>query len=85
MPSPSPNRVNMLKEEWKKDTYAERLLGRKIFIVCEETFLLLTSSNVKHIEATEVIELRSSQEEADTRIVLHCKHMLLNCHLIQQL
>ena len=29
----------------------------------------------KHTEATEVVEVRSSQEEADTRIVLHCKHM----------
>ena len=67
--------INLLKEEWKKDTYAERLLGRKIFVVCEETCLLLTSSEGKHTEATDVVELRSSQEEADTRIVLHCKHM----------
>ena len=36
--------INVLKEEWKKDTYAERLLGRKIFVACEETCLLLTSS-----------------------------------------
>ena len=54
---------------------AERLLGRKIFIACEETCLLLTSSDGQHTEAAEVVELRSSQEEADTRIVLHCKHM----------
>ena len=44
--------------------YAERLSGRKIFIVCEETCLLLTSSDGKH--ATDVVELRSSQEVADT-------------------
>ena len=67
--------INLLKEEWKKDTYAERLLGRKIFVACEETCLLLTSSGGKHTDATEVVELQSSQEEADTRIVLHCKHM----------
>ena len=67
--------INLLKKEWKKDTYAERLLGRKIFVVSEETCLLLTSSDGKHTEATDVVELRSSQEEADTRIVLHCKHM----------
>ena len=36
---------------------------------------MLTSSDGKHTEATEVVELRSSQEEADTRIVLHCKHI----------
>ena len=45
------------------------------FVVYEETCLLLTSSDDKHTEATEVVELRSSQEEADTPIVLHCKHM----------
>ena len=32
--------INLLKEEWEKDTYAERLLGRKIFVACEETCLL---------------------------------------------
>ena len=51
------------------------MLGRKIFVACEETDLLLTSSDGKHTEATEVVELQSSQEKADTQIVLHCKHM----------
>ena len=51
------------------------MLGRKIFIVCEKTCLLLTSSDGKHTDANEVVELQSSQEEADTRIVLHCKRM----------
>ena len=84
-PPPPSLGIRSVKRRVEERHVCRKVVRKECFVVCEETYLLLTSSDGKHTEATEVVELRSSQEEADTLIVLHCKHMAaelsasLNC------
>ena len=64
--------TKFLLKEWQSDRYAARLCGRTIFFVCEQDCTCLTSEDRLTVKATSVLELVSNQEEADTRIVLHC-------------
>jgi len=45
-----------------------------VFFVCEEQCILLQSEDGKRVSSTEIRSLFSSQEEADTRIILHCMY-----------
>lgn len=58
-----------LAEEWKQDKY-RRMLGSKVlFVACEEKCHMISAESAYVIE-----DLKSTQEEADTRIVLHMAH-----------
>ena len=46
-----------------------------VVFVCREDCICLTSSNGVLIEARPEEDLFSSQEEADTRMILHCQHI----------
>jgi len=64
--------TKFLLKEWQSDRYAARLCDRTIFFICEQDCTCLTSEDGLTVKATSVLELVSNQEEADTRIVLHC-------------
>ena len=59
-------------DEWQKDTYVKRLHGRELFFVFSEECYCLTSTDSESVDVTLAGDLPSSQEEADTRMILHC-------------
>ncbi|KAK3741562.1 hypothetical protein QZH41_002944 [Actinostola sp. cb2023] len=63
--------IRFLAEEWKKEKYKEMLerRGKIMYVTCEDKCWKITGENVE-----EVPELFSSQEEADTRLLLHAVH-----------
>ena len=66
--------IDLLLREWEQDIYARKLLHRSIFFVCRDTCILLSSEDGVTTDSIPVHELSSSQEEADTKIILHCMH-----------
>ncbi|KAK3735621.1 hypothetical protein QZH41_007397 [Actinostola sp. cb2023] len=62
---------NFLLEEWKNDRFAEKLQGREVVVVCEEKAVCLTSVNDQQTVSEEMLELCSTQEEGDTKMILH--------------
>lgn len=67
--------LRLLFEQWKSDKYAKHLEGRRIYYVLGEMCYCLTSSNGTVVDLVPEQTLFSSQEEADTRIILHCLHI----------
>ena len=55
--------------------YAKRLHGRDIYFAISEQCYHLTSTDAETVEVSTVDALATSQEEADTRIILHCMHI----------
>ncbi|XP_041373542.1 uncharacterized protein LOC121386637 [Gigantopelta aegis] len=70
--------IHFLLDEWKKDKYGSKLLGKKVLFVCENKYISLSNSDGTHTVSEEVEELISTQEEADTKIILHCVHIAFN-------
>lgn len=70
--------IQFLLEEWKKDKYAMKLKDRAVFFVHGIDCTCITSSDGLITEAKIVQDLKSTQEEADTRIILHLLHMAHN-------
>ena len=66
--------TKLLLEEWQKDRYAPKLYKHELFFVCEERCVCLTSLDGHNVNCIPVQELTSYQEEADTRMILHCVH-----------
>ena len=64
--------INLLLEQWKTEKYASKLVDRTIYYVCAEKVYRLTSEDGTSVSANLEESLCSSQEEADTRIILHC-------------
>ena len=71
--------IQLLLDEWQKDTYANKLVGRKLFFVCGEQCFCLSSEDGESVTKELQADLCSSQEEADTRIILHCLHISRTC------
>ena len=72
------NKMNLTKfllQEWKTNKFAPKLHGRTIMFVCEDTCTKLTSVDGLTTLSEQVLELCSDQEEADTKIILHCLHI----------
>ena len=67
--------IKLLLDEWQKDTYANRLVGKKLFFVCGEECFCLSSGDGESVTKQFQEDLCSPQEEADTRINLHCLHI----------
>lgn len=64
--------ISFLWNEWRNPTFTEKLRNKVIFLTCnEECCKLSSTSAVENVSA-----LHSSQEEADTRLVLHAFHAL---------
>ncbi|KAL8571804.1 hypothetical protein ACOMHN_053962 [Nucella lapillus] len=66
--------IEFLLSEWMKDCYAEKLLNKQLYVTSGTKCFRLTSMDGKCTQGHPVPELESTQEEADTRIILHCFH-----------
>ena len=66
------NLTKFLLDEWKQDKYATKLKGRQIMFVCGDHCTCLLSADGLTTLSESVEELCSTQEEADTKIDLHC-------------
>lgn len=73
------NFINFLLTSWQENKYAEYLSSRELFFVCADQCLLLTTHDGTTTDCSIVQSLCSSQEEADTRIILHCFYAATTC------
>ena len=65
-----------LKNEWSNDKYTSMLERKVVYItVKSECFKIEASEDLKTVICTEIHELLTDQEEADTRMFLHAKHV----------
>lgn len=71
--------ISFLLVEWKKCQYETKLQGRKVYFVCEDMCYCLTSYDGLETISGVTEELASTQEEADTSIILHCLHSAQGC------
>ena len=65
----------LLHTELKNRSYAKRLQYCEVLFVCKDLCVCLSSSDGLAVQCSDVYELCSPQEEADTRIILHCLHV----------
>ena len=61
--------IKFLCQAWRNDPYPEKLGNKLLFITCEKQCFKVTKDGSEAVG-----ELSSSQEEADTRMLLHAKH-----------
>ena len=64
--------INLLLEQWKIEKYAAKLVDRNIYYVIGEKVFCLMSEEGTVVSSYPEGNILSSQEEADTRIILHC-------------
>ena len=72
------NKIQLIKlmfEEWQKASYAKRLHCRSIYFAISEQCYHLSNIDAETVHVNTVDALATSQEEADTRIILHCNHI----------
>ena len=63
--------MNFILNEWQTDTNAQLLYNRDVYFACDTACFFLTSVDGKVTDSRPMINLSSSQEEADTFIILH--------------
>ncbi|KAG0727608.1 hypothetical protein GWK47_034280 [Chionoecetes opilio] len=61
--------ISLIASQWKKPNMREKLGGKTLYVTCDNLCFRLTRDNV-----IEEDELKTSQEEADTRVIFHAKH-----------
>lgn len=64
-------------DQWQEPCWHQALGEIVMYVTCGETCTKITSD-----EAVEINELKTSQEEADTRILLHANHALSDVYSI---
>lgn len=69
------NYCPFLLAHWQQPQFAPLLHGQRLFFVCEQQCTTLSSSDGVTVDVSAVPDLHSSQEEADTRIILHCTYI----------
>ena len=69
-----------LKEQWELPEYASQMLGKDVYVTCCDICYKLTSMDGNTVISEMIPELTSSQEEADTRLLLHSQHASLEGH-----
>ena len=62
--------VKFIVSEWKKPEFTSRLQNRLLFVTLGDECYKLSSTGIEFVS-----ELQSNQEEADTRMILHTKHV----------
>ena len=70
--------IRFILSQWTTQRYASRLHHRQVYFACENDCHLLQSHDGVNISNTTVSDLSSSQEEADTRIILHTLYAASN-------
>ena len=63
--------IQFILREWQSDTYAQVLHNREVYCASDNVCFFLTSVDGKATDSRQVSNLSSSQEEADTLIILH--------------
>ena len=66
--------MRMILSEWQTAAYAPRLHGRKIYFTTGSDCTCLSSEDGSTVTNEPQQDLCSAQEEADTKIILHCHH-----------
>ena len=66
--------INFLASTWRAPEYAPYLLDKKLVMNIGDRCVQLSSNDGVSVQRTEVPELQSNQEEADTRMLLHACH-----------
>lgn len=61
--------IKFIVEEWQKENSRKKLAEKILFVTTEDRCFAITVGG-----ATERVELQSTQEEADTRMLLHAAH-----------
>jgi len=61
--------IKFLTNEWKQEKYRQKLLDKTLFIACEDVCIKLSRDGEESVP-----ELGSTQEEAETRLLLHASH-----------
>ena len=61
--------IQLLSEEWRKERYRDKLTGKKLFVTANNLCFEISSGGSRIRE-----DLKSTQEEADTRMLLHASH-----------
>ena len=61
--------IKFIVEEWQNEKHGEGLAGKTIFVTTEDHYYEVSS-----IGTTTREELRSTQEEANTRVSFHAAH-----------
>ena len=67
--------LQLLLDQWKTDRYTPALQGRFVYYVLGEMCHRLTSHDGNSVACFQQIPFPRHNEEADTRIILHCMHM----------
>ena len=66
--------LGFFKNEWTSDKYAPTIEDHEVYFALEESCYLYTAKD-GHIEHTEVSDLQSTHEEADTRVIFHANYI----------
>ena len=66
--------THFLANEWRGSSYASWLLRRELYVTTSAQCLCLSSRDGLTVSSEEVPQLFSTQEEADTRLILHAAH-----------
>lgn len=77
----SRNKTNLVEcflMEWQHPEYAPRILGLSSSVCHENNCYLLTSPDGKYVLSQLVASLSCQQQEADTRLLFHANHAMLN-------
>lgn len=61
--------ISFIVSQWKKPNMREKLGGKVMYVTCDDLCFRLTRDDV-----IEEDDLKTSQEEADTRVIFHAKH-----------
>lgn len=64
--------------EWERDDYAQYLTDRLLYVVSGNSCTLINSMDGENTDSQPIYDLYSEQEEADTKILLHCKYISRN-------
>ena len=61
--------IKFLVEEWKRTKYREKFQDKLLYVTCNEVCYKITKQ-----QCEKVSDLTTTQEEADTRMLLHALH-----------
>ena len=64
--------INLIFDQCNTNKYASKLFGQNIYFVIKDKCYHLTCEDGNEVQTCPHESLFSSQDEADTRIVLHC-------------
>ena len=69
--------ISFIVEQWEQPKMREKVGEKSLYVTCDHLCFRLTCDSVNEVEA-----LKTSQEEADTRVISHAKHAALQASSI---